>query len=322
MADFHGYIQEAGFWLPRSASTLAKEIDVGWNLAYWVMVIIFFLVVIPLFALTLRYRRKHAAHYGAPTGHNTPLEIVWSVIPLAIVMACFLVGFRGYVHASVPPAGAYEINVTGQKWLWTFIYPNGVVSPGEIRVPLGKPTRLIMSSKDVIHSFYIPEFRVKQDVVPGSYSSVWFEPTIEGSFTVECAEYCGKDHSNMLAHVIVMKPDAFDKWLDEQARQNGPGSDPVALGAKLFVKMTCVTCHSLTSTPIPGGGPAFKGVFGREETMSDGLTLKVDENYVRESILSPQAKIVKGFGPIMPSFKGQLKDYEIDALIAYLKTLK
>jgi cytochrome c oxidase subunit 2 len=327
MADptFHPSIPHDGFWLPHAASTIAPEIDAGWDLSYWLSVIFFFLIVIPAVVFVVKYRRTSDKHVGAPTGHNTALEIVWSVIPLAIVMACFLVGFRGYLHASVPPSDAYDINVTGQKWLWTFLYPNGVTSPGELRVPLGRPTRLVMSSKDVIHSLYIPAFRVKQDVVPGSYSSLWFEPTEAGEFTIECAEYCGgvgeSGHSTMLARVVVMQPDDFNKWLDSEAKA-GAGADPVELGKKLFTKMTCNTCHSLTETLIPGGGPSFKGVWGRHETMSDGSSVTVDENYVRESILFPQAKIVKGFGPIMPSFKGQLKDYEIDGLIAYLKTLK
>jgi cytochrome c oxidase subunit 2 len=326
MADFHGHIKEGTFWLPHQASTIAGEIDSGWDLAYWVSVVFFFAIIIPMAYFVWRYRRTAANQVGAATGHNTTLEIVWSIFPLAIVMACFLVGFRGFLHASVPPQNSYEINVTGQKWLWTFFYPNGVVSPGELHVKKGVPTRLVMSSKDVIHSFYIPEFRVKQDVVPGLYSSVWFEPTETGDFTVECAEYCGGNattgHSTMLAHVVVMEPDEFDKWLDDEAKANGPGKDPAEAGKKLFVKNACSTCHSLNATPLPGGGPAFLGVFGRSETMSDGQVIKVDENYIRESILYPQAKIVKGFGPIMPSFKGQLKDWEIDALIAYLKTIK
>jgi len=320
MADFAGHIQQGTFWLPHQGSTLAPEIDSGWDLAYWVSVVFFFLVVIPLFVLVVRYRRKNENEIGAPTGHNTTIEILWSVAPLAIVMACFLVGFRGFIHASIPPKGAYEINVTGQKWMWTFQYPNGVSSPGELRVPRGQPVRLIMSAKDVIHSFFVPEFRVKQDVVPGTYTSVWFEATEDREFTAECAEYCGKDHSAMFAKIVVMEPADFTKWLDEQ-NQGGAG-DPVALGKELFTKLACSGCHSLTDKPIPGAGPAFKGLFGRKETMSDGKEVVVDEAYIRESILVPTAKIVKGYAPIMPSFKGQLKDFQIDALIAYLKTIK
>lgn len=309
---------EAGtFWLPRQGSTLAPIIDQGWDLAYWVSVVFFVLVIVPLALFVWKYRRKSPTEVGAPPGHNTALEIAWSVIPLALVMACFIVGFKGFMAASVAPADSYEIQVTAQKWAWSFTYPNGRVSPGELRVPAGKPIRMVMSSKDVIHSFFIPVFRVKQDVIPGSYSSVWFEATEPMETTLECAEYCGTDHSAMLAKVVVMPEDKFNDWLklDESA-----GMAPAEYGQKLFVKYTCVACHSVNGVRIVG--PTFKGAFGRSEAFTDGSKGVVDENYVRESILNPAAKIVAGYPPVMPPFKGQLDDKQIEAIIAYMKTLK
>lgn len=329
-------IEQGSFWLPKAGSTIARTIDMGWDVALWVSVVFFFLVAIPVVIFAFRFKRKHNSELPPPTGHNTPLEIAWSVIPLAIVMGCFLVGFKGFLDASVAPADSYEIKVTGQKWLWTFFYPNDYVSPGELRIPAGRPIKLTMSSKDVIHSFWVPEFRTKQDVVPGMYTGQWFtalpslledtsklEKDEKGymvrRLTVECTEYCGKDHSMMLAHLVVMKEDDFNKWLEGEATGGGP---PEQLGEKLFTKNNCNTCHSLTDKPSPGGGPAFKGIMGRQEKLTSGETVTVDDAYIKESILQPTAKVVAGFPPIMPPYQGQLNDKQIEALIAYLKTLK
>jgi cytochrome c oxidase subunit 2 len=314
-------IDQGTFWLPRQGSTLAPEIDFGWDVAMWVSIFFFIIVMVPLGLFVWKYRRKHVHEVGGPTGHNTAIEIGWSVVPLAIVMGCFLVGFRGWVAASVPPAESYEIQVTASKWKWVFTYPNGKQSTNELNVPVGRPVKMIMSSQDVLHSFYIPEFRVKQDVIPGSYSSVWFEATEVGENIVECAEYCGgakqAGHSEMLASVHVLPEDKFQEWLNADKYK---GMEPVAIGAMLYKEKTCNTCHSLDGTRITG--PSFKGVFGRTEQFADGSSGTVDENYIRESVLNPTAKVVLGYPPVMPSFKGQFKDEEFNALIAYLKTVK
>ena len=314
-------IDLGSFWLPKQGSTLAPEIDRGWDLAMYVGVIFFILVMVPLALFIWKYRRRHENEVGKPTGHSTALEIGWTVVPLAVVMGCFLVGFRGFMRASIPPAGAYEIDVTAHKWAWHFSYPTGKASDGGdngegLRVPAGVPIKMVMSSQDVIHSFFIPEFRVKQDVVPGSYTSVWFQADKPLTTVLECSQYCGRDHSRMLAHVVVMPKDKFDQWVS-QVKAKGT---PVQIGEGLYKSKGCSACHSTTGARIVG--PTFKGVWGRHEALSDGRTITVDANYVRKSILDPQADIVATYPPVMPSFKGQLTDDQINDIIAFLKTLK
>ena len=314
-------IEQGTFWLPKQGSTLAPVIDEGWDLAFWISIVFFILVVVPMFLFVVKYKRRHDKEIGAPAGHNTALEIGWSVVPLAIVMVCFLVGFKGFLASSVVPANAYTINVTAQKWAWNFDYPNGKSSAGDLVVPAGVPVKLVMSSKDVLHSLYIPLYRVKNDVIPGSYTSVWFEANEPGETTLECTEYCGgaakAGHSDMYARVIVKSQADFDAWLNADEFKGMP---PAEVGQKLFSKYTCNTCHSVDGSPMVG--PSFKNIWGRSEKLTDGASVTVDENYVRESILNPTAKVVAGYAPVMPSFKGQLKDDQITAIIEYMKTLK
>jgi cytochrome c oxidase subunit 2 len=310
-------IHEGGVWLPKAGSTLAHDVDFGWNAAMWVSVIVFLTVIIPMFYFMWKYKRKSDTDKTIEIDHSTRMEIAWSVIPLGLVTMLFFIGLKGYLNAAVPPRGAYDINVQAQKWSWTFLYPNGGTST-ELVVPVGKPVRLVMSSVDVIHSFYVPEFRVKQDVIPGQYTTAWFQATHTGETTLECAEYCGKDHSNMLRKVRVVEQPEFDKYV------NGLVQIDVSVenGQKFYTDFGCVACHSLDGTAKPGGGPSFKGLYGKTETMADGSTVQVDENYLQESILNSQAKIVKGFQPIMPIFQGQLKDGHVKSLIMFIKAQK
>lgn len=309
-------IEMGSFWLPRQTSTIAAEIDTGWDAAMLVSIALFILVMAAMTYLIIRYRRRTDNDKTSGIDHSLPLEVTWSVIPLIIVLALFGVGLKGYVHTAVAPAESYEINVTAEMYLWTFTYPNGTVSVNELAVPKGRPVKLIMSSKDVVHSFYVPEFRVKQDLVPNAYTTIWFEANEAKETVLECTEYCGVGHSEMFAKVTILEQPKFDEWLEK----GGGGNDlpPAELGQKLYATRSCATCHSLDGTRIQG--PSFKGAFGRTETLSDGSQVKVDENYIRESILNPQAKIVQGYPPTMPTFQGLLKDREIDAIIAFLKT--
>jgi cytochrome c oxidase subunit 2 len=231
----------------------------------------------------------------------------------------FWIGLQGYLDTQVAPGDAMEIRVTGAKWLWTFTYPTGYTTTGELRIPKGKPVKIILSAKDVIHSFYIPEFRVKKDAIPGAYTTLWFEATRTGETVLECTEYCGTGHSDMLAKVIMMEQTAFDQWLDD-ASNEGKNLAPADYGKLLYTKAACNTCHSLDGTKVVG--PTFKGLFGRSEDITGGAKVTADENYIRESILVPTAKVVNGFPPVMPAFQGVLNDKQIDALIAYIKTIK
>lgn len=312
-----GSIDIDSFWLPKALSTGASDVDVGFHFVTWSSIVIFIGVIAVMTAAVLKFRRKHPGEMPPRTGHNTPLEITWTVLPLVLVMGFFLVGFKGFLNASIVPAGAYEIQVQGAKWLWAFTYPNGVTTTDELRVPAGKDVRLVISSKDVVHSVWIPAFRVKTDAVPGSYTSVWFNATEPTETVLECTEYCGTSHSNMLAKVIVMPPDEFEEWLESE----GEPADmpPAELGERLFTKNACNTCHSVDGSRLTG--PTVKGLFGSTEQTNVG-PVQVDENYLRESILNPSAKIVTGYPPVMPTFKGILNDKQVDALIAYMKSLQ
>lgn len=312
------HINIDSFWLPSQRSTLAEEVDFGFFAAYWVGIVLFILVTVATLYFGWKYKRRSEDDKTSPIAHNTRLEVTWSLIPLAVLIFLFVVGIKSYVYASVAPAEAYEIKVTGEMYMWTFTYPDGTTTTNEVAVPRGRPVRMIMSSKDVIHSFYIPEFRVKSDVVPGLYTTLWFEATKEGETALLCTEYCGYGHSDMLARVKVLEGAAFDKWLEEQS---GPSDLPPAeYGKALYAKRSCITCHTVDGSPLQG--PTFKGLFGKTETLADGTTVTVDENYIRESLMTPQAKIVRGFPPVMPTYKGLLKDRDIDALVAYIKSLQ
>ncbi|HSN97183.1 MAG TPA: cytochrome c oxidase subunit II [Candidatus Nanopelagicales bacterium] len=306
------------FWLPRQSSTLAEKVDFGFNAAGVVGIIFFLLIAGATVYLVRTYKRRTEKDKTSPIAHNTTLEITWSVIPLAILIWLFFVGLKSYVYASVAPGESLEIKATAEMYLWTFTYPDGTTTVNEMAVPKGRPVKVIMSSKDVIHSLYIPEFRVKQDVVPGLYTTLWFNATQTGETALLCTEFCGVGHSDMLATVKVLEEADFEKWKEDQS---GPSDlPPEELGKLLYAKKSCITCHSVDGAPMQG--PTFKGIFGRNEQISDGSSITVDENYIRESILNPQAKIVKGYPGVMPTYRGLLKDREIDALIAYLKTVK
>jgi cytochrome c oxidase subunit 2 len=311
-------IRVDGGWMPIQASTFAPEVDRGWNYAMIVSVVTFAIVIVAMFYFMFRYRRRKENERTEEMDHSTKLEIAWSVIPLGVVIWLFFVGLRGYVDASIPPRDAYTINVQAYKWGWNFNYTEGFTS-GDLVVPKGRPVRLVLSSQDVLHSFFIPEFRVKQDVVPGQYLTLWFEATVTGETLIECTEYCGTNHSNMLRKVVVLEETDFRNWLELQ----GKDKPLEELGPQLYVERACKGCHSIDGAVMPGGGPSFKGLFGKQEAMADGSTVTVDEAYLKESILNSQAKIVKGYqAGIMPSYTGQLKDREVDALVAFIKAQK
>lgn len=304
------------FWLPRQASNLAPEIDFGWTLAKIVAYVFFALVVGAMIVFVVKFRRRSDRDRTSALQHNTALEIGWSVGPLIILMACFLVGFQGYLASSVAPAGAYEIAVTAQKWNWQFTYPNGVVT-NELVVPEDRPVKLVMSSRDVLHSVFIPEFRVKQDVIPRQYTTLWFTATEPGETVLLCTEYCGLQHSEMLSRVRVLAQDDFGRWLDDAA--SAAGGSPAQQGEKLFT-MYCSACHTVDGTRRVG--PALNGLAGRQTTLVGGQVLVADENYLRESILTPATKIVEGYPNAMSPFQGVLNDSQVDAVIAYLKSLE
>ncbi len=307
-------------FLPTQGSAYAKDMDSLFMFLVF-MSIFFFLLVAGLvfFSITV-YRRKP----GRKTPHITDhlgLELAWSIIPLILVMGVFFWGFRDYMKTQVAPNEALEITVTAKKWVWAFEYPDGTRTLNELHLQVGKPVRFIMTSEDVIHDFYAPEMRVKMDVIPNRYTELWFQPDKEGVFHLTCAEYCGKGHSDMKANIIVDSEAKYKHWVEEGGDE-WKTMKPVDYGRLVYESKGCATCHSLDGTRMQGGGPSYKGLFGRMEKLTDGKEVKVDENYLRESMLVPGAKVVAGYENIMPVFQGLLREREIAALITFIKAQK
>ena len=319
-ADLPKMPESAQFWMPRASSTVAGQIDWLFEVMVWISAIVAIGVLGAMIMFCLKYRAasREANEVPEPSSdHNTTLEITWSVIPLIVTIALFVWGFKGFVDLKTVPKDSLEIHVTGQKWKWLFEYPNGLVDD-TLHVPVDTNVRLVINAVDVLHAVFIPNFRVKQDAVPGRYTDLWFKATETGTFPIECAEYCGTSHSDMLSTVVVHPPGGYEKYL-EKAIIEFDAKPALERGQITFKKQGCDVCHSTDgSTKV---GPSWKGLFGKQEALTSG-TIAVDENYIRESILDPQAKLVQGFPPSMPTFKGKLRDSEIEGLIAYIKSLK
>jgi len=310
------------------ASTLAANFDRFYSFIFWTSFVSFVIIVIGLVWFVIAYRQKKGeGERKTPyiTGHG-PTEAVWSISLFILVMVIFFWGWVDYRKIIKMPDNALEINVIGKQWVWDFWYLNGRHETNELVVPKGRKVKLLMSSSDVIHSFFVPEFRLKNDVVPGSYTTLWFEATQTGEFQVLCAEYCGTAHSTMLATLKVVEPEEYEQWQRDWkvAQAKGPveltPSGLIDQGKKLFTTKGCNACHTVTGQKLIG--PTMKGNFGSVSEMSDGSKVTVDEKYLRESLMDPQAKLVKGYPPVMPTFRGQLTDEETNALIAYIKSLK
>ena len=308
------------FMLPENMSPLTADYTDGlFHFINEASTIVLVGITIALIYFAIRYRRKSSDDKTPVITHNNKLEITWSVIPLFITLIIFSWGYKGWLNLKAVPDDAYEIHVTGFKWNWAVSYENGAQTLNEIHVPQGTPVKLVMKSRDVLHSFFVPDYRVKQDVLPNRYTYVWFQAEEVGESQVFCTEYCGTSHSNMLAKVIVHEPDDFKNGLEMNGGAGGSG-DPVEAGKELVNLNGCQACHSVDGTP--GIGPSFKGIWGKEESLADGSTVTVDENYVRESILNPGAKIVAGHDNVMTPYEGILSDEDITNIIEYLKTIE
>jgi cytochrome c oxidase subunit II len=308
----------ASVWFPEGASQGAEQVDRLFFFVLTISVFFFFVILSAMTLFTFRYRRRDPSEVSHGSHHNTWLEITWSVIPGIIVAVIFVWGFLAYLNMRTPPDGAYEIQVIARKWSWSFVYPNGHVD-SDLHVPIDRPVRLVMSSDDVIHSLFVPAFRIKMDLVPGRYTETWFEANRVGEYTLYCAEYCGTQHSTMLARVVVHPSGEFEPWL-EKAANLLETLTPVEAGEVLYLRRGCAQCHSVDGSAK--SGPTFLGAYGTTQLMTSGASVVIDENYLRESILEPQAKIRAGYKPVMPTYQGQLRDEEIAALIAYIKSLQ
>jgi cytochrome c oxidase subunit 2 len=266
----------------------------------------------------LVYRRR-SVHEIPPRVHAPLwLESTWTVVPLAIVMIAFLWGARIFAALQEPPAGALEAHVVGRQWMWKVQHLEGRREIDELHVPIGRPVKLIMTSEDVIHSFYVPAFRTKQDVIPGRYTTLWFEATKPGVFHLFCAEYCGTLHSGMIGRVVAMEPAAFQAWLAGASDTGAPLPTAAEAGAQLFEAQGCPSCHRAGAEQR---GPRLERLFGSTVTLAGGRTVVADETYLRESILDANAKVVAGFEPLMPTYRGLLSEEQVLQLITYLKGL-
>ena len=304
------------FWMPGQESTTAPAVDAVFYLILAVCAVFFTLVVGLMVFFVVRYARRPGVGPTKTVTHNTALEIFWSAIPLLIVGVIFWQGFAAYMVMQTAPQGCYEIRVSARQWNWQFTYPNGY-SDENLHVPVDEPVKLIMTSEDVNHGLSIPAFRVKMDLVPGRYTSTWFRAVRPGTYPLLCTEYCGDEHSDMLAAVVVHPQGEFDKWLKDAA--DYLSSLPLdKAGEILYQRRGCFQCHSIDGTS--GTGPTLRNVFGKTHSLADGSTVVVDDNYIRESILEPQAKIRAGYQPVMSTYQGQLSDDEITALIEFIKT--
>ncbi len=307
-------------FMPPGESTVAPQVDALFNFILTVAAIFFVVVVVIMVYFVWRYRRRGKEELTYGRQYNLKLELAWTIIPTILVIIVFFWGFRIYMRMHIAPKDAYEVKVTAQKWFWSFDYPNGASTVNDLIVPAGRPVKLTMSSQDVIHSFYVPDFRIKMDVLPNRYTGTWFDAPRPGEYNLFCAEYCGTSHSDMIGHVKVLNEREFKEWEESGAAAGGEGMSLEKFGEQLYTSKACVTCHRIDG--VAHTGPSFLGIFGEETKLSDGSTVTVDENYIRESILHPQAKIVAGYQPVMPTYQGLLDSRQVDALIAYIKSLR
>ena len=299
---------------PDQASTFAPEVD---HLLYYLLVVaVFFTLLIfgAILYFAIRYRRRSEQELPHPPHAGMALEVVWTVIPFGLTMVMFTWGASIYMKESRPPADALQINVVGKQWMWKLQHMEGQREINELHVPMGRAVRLTMTSEDVIHSFFIPDFRVKQDVVPGRYSTLWFQPTKTGKFHLFCAEYCGTKHSGMIGWIYVMQPQEYARWLSGGVT----GGTLADNGEKLFTDLACGNCHK---TDGSGRCPSLAGLFGKKVQLAGGQTVTADEAYIRESILQPSAKVVAGYQPVMPTFQGLVTEEGVLSLIEYIKSL-
>lgn len=324
-------------FLPKPGTLVARHID---ELHFFVITVTM-VGACAVFAVALtfivRYRRRAGQSITPYIVIPTWIELVMAGTLLGLFIVWWLIGFNQYVNLETPPANCIETYVTGKQWMWKFAHPNGRSSVGVLVVPRGRNVKLLITSRDVVHSFYVPAFRLKQDAVPGRYTTAWFNATHDGSFPVYCAEYCGLDHSRMWARVVVVEPDEYEQWLDGaippavaramavsefemSAMPIGAAQSLAERGRAAAARHGCLACHTIDGQPHIG--PTWLGLFGSTVAFSDGTTGRADESYLTQSMMDPATKVVRGFQPVMPTFRGRLSEPDAAAIVAFIKSLR
>jgi cytochrome c oxidase subunit II len=308
-----------GFSLfPEQASTLAPQVDA---LFFFLCAITTFFVALIaglIIVFMVRYRRADPNEVPPDVHGSMALELFWTAVPFGIVMVIFFWGASLYATIRRAPDDAMRINVVGKQWMWKMQHMEGRREIDELHIPIGRPVQVMLTSEDVIHSFYVPAFRTKQDAVPGRYSTTWFEATVPGTYHLFCAEYCGTLHSGMIGRIVAMEPAAFQAWLAGTDTQQDVVLSVADAGRHIFEQQGCASCHAAGAT---ARGPSLAGLFGSTVTLEGGQRVVADDEYLRESILQPQKRLVAGHQPIMPTYQGLLDEESVMQLIAYLKTL-
>lgn len=300
--------------LPDRASSVAGEVDAIYYFLVLISLVFGGIIVLGLIYSAIRYRKGTKNSRANAVNEHLGLELAWSLIPLAIAIGIFVWSSRVFINMHVAPKDAMEVYVVGKQWMWKIQHPQGNREINTLHVPVGKPVKLIMTSQDVIHSFYIPAFRIKQDVLPGRYTTQWFQATKPGEYHLFCAEYCGTSHSGMIGKVVVMEPAEYEQWLSGAVGSTGMAST----GQLLFQQFGCQTCHK---SEAGQRGPSLDGLYGSEVKLSNGKTVIADQEYIRESIVNPAAKIVAGYQVLMPMYGTQLTQEQLNQLVEYVKSL-
>lgn len=300
---------------PENASTLAGWVDGVFYYGLGLTVFFTTLICVLVLFFAVKYRKGSSADRSNPMTHNMPLEVFWIGVPLFLALVMFFYSTYVFYHLYQYPRDALEVYVLGRQWMWEVNHPEGRREINTLHVPVGKPVKLTMTSVDVIHSFYVPAFRVKQDVVPGRYTTMWFQATKPGEYHLFCAEFCGTLHSAMIGKVVVMEPADYQDWL---TTGYGQGETMATEGAALFTRYGCNGCHGRNATVR---APLLEGVFGHAVPLQDGRVVKADERYVRDSILLPKQEVVAGYDPVMPTFEGQIDESDLMKIIAYIRSI-
>jgi cytochrome c oxidase subunit II len=299
---------------PERASTIANEVDALYFFLIGLSVVMSVLIATLVVSFAIKFRRRHRDAVGAQVHGGMALELAWTIVPFLITLVVFFWGAKIYFVMASPPPETLNIYVVGKQWMWKVQHLTGQREINQLHVPVGRPVKLIMTSEDVIHDFSIPAMRVKADVIPGRFVQIWFEPTRPGTYHIFCAEYCGTQHSRMTGQVEVMEATAYQTWLSGGTAEGSLAST----GEKLFADLACNTCHRPDSR---GRGPVLQNLYSHPVQLHDGTVVTADENYLRESILTPAAKVTAGFQPVMPAFQGLISEEQLLALIEYVKSL-